>query len=377
VTRTDFPDTDRLASAVACFDLPDTTLAAAEIAGDRFEDPVAARAEWDALLGHLVANRLEGPLAWSLALGAWSVAPELEQEAAAAHQRAMSLALLLERDLLQVAARLGDDGVPFRVLKGSALAHLDEPDPSRRAFGDIDLLVRGIDIERVEALLTERGGVRRYAEPRRGFDRRFSKGASFSFGHNSEVDLHRTLTAGPFGLTIDLDELFDHTETFRIAGVELHTVDRRSRFLHACFHAMLGSPSPRTSTLRDIVRTAPVDVEELRATLARAERWQAEAVVALAVMTTRRRFGWRPLPELLAWAEHTYPSSRDRRWLAGSSGGERTYARQMVTGIEAVPRPADKLAYALAITLPTSAPGRHALTDRWRRGLRALRQTLR
>jgi len=373
--------TRELADAIAAYEVPGTSCdltAAAEVAftGTVAGTPAHDR-RWTAVIDAVRRNRLEGPFAWSLADDAWPATDRHRAEAFALHERAMALTLVLERDLIELAGDLSHHGVPFRLLKGSALAHLDEPDPSYRAFGDIDLLVRGADIERAEAVLVARGGLRRYPEPRRGFDRRFSKGASFAFAHNSEVDLHRTLAAGPFGLAIDLDELFAHHEPVLIGPARVEALDRVSRFLHSCVHAVLGSASPRSASLRDIVRTAPADVDEAREALDRARRWQIDSVVAVGVEIARRRLGWDPLAELDAWATHHHSSARAHRWLAGSTGAGRSYARQMVTGIEAVPGPRNKVAYALAISLPTPSPGRATAPDRWRRGMRALRQTLR
>jgi hypothetical protein len=363
------PPLGAVACAVAAFDLPDpgapggVDLATVALNGQ----------EWRELVGLISRSRLEGALAWSLATGAWAVDADREAEAFSLHRRAMALAVSLERDLLRTLTALDDEGISVRVLKGSALAHLDEPDPSRRAFGDVDLLVRGEDIEAVEQVLIRRGGQRRYAEPRPGFDRRFSKGASFTFDHNCEIDLHRTLAAGPFGLTIDLDELFHHTEPFRLGNRDVLALDRPSRFIHACYHAVLGSASPRISTLRDVVRTAPLDPAELRTVLDRADRWQAAAVVAAAVEVTTAQLAWSAPLELAAWTEHTAVSSRDRRWLSGYVGGRRSYAQQMIDGIGAVSGARDKVAYALAISLPAASAGRTPTAERIRRGVRALR----
>jgi hypothetical protein len=367
------PPLRAVACAVAAFDLPDTgapggvDLATVALNGH----------EWRELVTLVSRSRLEGALAWSLAAGAWTVDPDHRAEAFALHRRAMALTVSLERDLVRIVTQLAAHGIAVRVLKGSALAHLDEPDPSRRAFGDVDLLVRGDDIEATERILVAGGGQRRYPEPRPGFDRRFSKGASFTFDHNSEIDLHRTLAAGPFGLTIDLDELFSHTQPFHLAGREVLALDRPSRFIHACYHAVLGSASPRISTLRDVVRTAPANVTELRIVLDRADRWRAAPVISAAVAATRAEMAWTPLPELAAWTDHATLSGRDRRWLSGYVGGHRSYAQQMIDGIGAVSGARDKVAYALAISLPAASAGRTPTAERMRRGVRALRPTSR
>lgn len=322
-------------------------------------------------------QRMTGPLTQLVASGQWACPSVAGDEIRRSHRRAMALTLVLERDLLVIATDFDAAGIEFRVLKGSAIARLDEPDPAWRSFGDIDLLVRGDDLGRAAALMERRGGRRRYPEPRPGFDARFSKGSSYVFDRNTEVDLHRTLAAGPFGLTMDLDELFAHTETFTIAGRSLLALDRPSRFLHACQHAILGSPRPRTGAIRDIVRTAPVTAVDCRVALGRARRWRIEAVVAAAVGASIERVGWTPPAELEQWVRWFRPTARDQRWLDAYRGGHRSYAAQMINGIGVVPGLRDKLAYAVALTVPAAAPGRAPLPDRWSRGLRALPRTLR
>ncbi len=48
------------------------------------------------------------------------------------------------------------------------------------------------------------GGRRRFSEVRPGFDRRWGKGACVVAADGTELDVHRTFVAGPFGLTVDL-----------------------------------------------------------------------------------------------------------------------------------------------------------------------------
>ena len=53
------------------------------------------------------------------------------------------------------------------------------------------------------------GYVRNFPEPRPAFDRRFSKGRSFQTPDDCELDLHRTFVMGPYGVTLDLDQLWE------------------------------------------------------------------------------------------------------------------------------------------------------------------------
>ena len=236
--------------------------------------------DWRGLLALARTQRAEGPLAQAIAAGALVVTPQQQDQAFAAHRAAMSLTLLLERDLLAIHAHLVDAGVDLVVVKGAATAHLDEADPAARAFGDIDLLVRASSLPTAIRVIEQQGGTRRHLEPRPGFDTRFSKGVSFRFARNCEIDLHRTLAPGPFGLRVDLDELFASRQHYEIGDIGLDALDRPSRFLHAAYHAVLGDAFPRLTTLRDLVRTAPVSDDECRTALGRAGR-RARAAAGL------------------------------------------------------------------------------------------------
>lgn len=328
--------------------------------------------EWRDLLRLVRAQRAEGPVAGAIAAGALVVTPGQQEQAFLAHRAAMSLTLVLERELLALDDRLRAEGVDHRVVKGAATAHLDEADPSARAFGDVDLLVPASDLPAAIAVVEAAGGERRHPEPRPDFDTRFSKGVSFRFARNCEIDLHRTLAPGPFGLLVDLDELLSTAEPFTVGGRELLALDRPGRFLHACYHAVLGDALPRLTSLRDLVRTAPRDATECRVALGRAERWQSRAVVGAAIDHAVATFGWRPPEPLASWARHEPRPHRELRWLAAYAGEDRLPALQAIQAIAAIDGLGDRLAYARAIALPVPAAGRTPTAERARRGARAL-----
>lgn len=355
------PAGQRLVAAVFAHDLPGCTV--------HLPTEALEPATWTSLFETVHAQRGDALLAWAIHDGHWPSTPAQREIALAANQRNMALAVLLERELADLADDAERAGVDLRVLKGPASAHLDELDPARRSFGDLDLLVRAEDLDTMAGVLTARGGRRRYAEPHRGFDRRFSKGMSFAFDRNCEVDLHRSLTSGAFGLSIVLDDLFNDPEPFLVGGRRMLALDRTNRFLHATYHALLGADRVRLNALRDVVHTAPRDDHEVRRALARARRWHGEAVVARATRLACAWFGWTPTPVLGAWARGYVPSARDRRWMAAYVGGGRSYAGQMLVGLEAIPGLRDRLAYAAAnARSPRPAP----TSERWRRGVRAL-----
>ena len=99
-------------------------------------------AAWPRILGRVVQERLSG-LAVAAAQDGWlQLNDDQFAELLGQHRDAMTWTLRVERILLVVSRRLEARGVRPIVLKGPALAHTLYPDPSWRAFRDLDLLVR-------------------------------------------------------------------------------------------------------------------------------------------------------------------------------------------------------------------------------------------
>ena len=183
---------------------------------------------WRELVTSVQLHRLPGLFASLVHEERFPASLDQRNEAAQLQAEAASVCLRLEDDLLRVAALLEGAGIDLRVLKGPSFAHLDYPDPALRFFGDIDLLVRSEDFDRAGSVLRDAGYERRYREVRAGFDRRFGKGACFVDANRREIDLHRTFVMGPFGLTVDLDEIWSATDTFAVRGTVLHRARSRS-----------------------------------------------------------------------------------------------------------------------------------------------------
>ena len=114
----------------------------------------------------------------------------------------------------------------FVVIKGASVARTVYVEPCLRSFGDLDLLVRTADYGRACALLGRLGHERQRPEPRPGFEVRFGKASVHRHPEDRiEVDLHRTLVLGPFGLWIDPEELLNRRQTFDVAGRSIGRLD--------------------------------------------------------------------------------------------------------------------------------------------------------
>ena len=310
--------------------------------------PLPVGGEWDRFLSAIVDERAVPLVANALEQGMLTGTNEQRDALDVAHEASMRSCVGLEQATLEVVSVLGSAGVELRLLKGPAVAHLDYPDPSWRAFGDIDILVHSDHYDVAVRTLTNAGGYRRSAEVRPGFDRRFGKGVCMVMPDGIQVDVHRTLASGPFGLTIDLDELFHGTDSVRFGGESIPVLSREHRLAHACFHAALGDPTPRVVTLRDIaqlVLTTDVDVDATRAACV---RWRAGVVMAHAVGAAWETLDLASTP-LSEWATAYSGGRFERRSLAAYLGPDRSYARQMIAAVPAVPGWSAKAAYVRSL----------------------------
>lgn len=352
------------APAVAAHGLGRTRLA--------FPERALAAPAWARLLATVKHQRITGLLVKAILDGALPATPEQAGEAASAHRAAMVTALALEAALVRTVAVLEEAGIDHRVLKGSAVAHLDHPDPALRSFGDVDLLVRSSQYDDAVAVLVSIGHQRKFPEPRSGFDRRFGKGSCLVSPDGHEIDLHRTLAMGPYGIRIDLDDLWRRSSTFELAGRKYAALGPEERFLHACFHAVLGDNPLRLPSLRDVAQMhlgRPLDAHLIHRL---SSSWKADAVVARAVLLAADHLGLETEAPLDDWARGYSFSRQDRRSLALYTGTAQTYAAKSFAAVRAIAGIRNKAAFVFTLALPDRGyldQRRERPTRRWARGL--------
>ncbi len=307
-------------------------------------------------------QRLGGVLARAIASGAIDASDEQARDAYALAMEEAATDLLLERALLRWSAVLESTAIPYRVLKGAALAHLVYPEPAVRSFGDVDLLVRSAELDAAVVAFTRAGLQRRSPELHPGFDRRFGKGVTFVDSDGWELDLHRTLAPGPFGLRVDDSGLFAAApEWLTLGGRTLPCLAPTDMFLHACLHAVLGDAEPRWGALRDVVQLAHDRRVEPHEVITRARSWRVDAVVARAVSTAWTLLDVDADLELVRWAQSEQPTRRDEHLLAAYGSG-RSYARLAAASLPEIPGWADRIRFAVWHANPrgrTRRPAQH------------------
>ena len=315
-------------------------------------DPLTPQ-EWTRLRIAIRHQRVTGLAVAAADAGAFAMTAEQREELETEHVEAMAHVLRLERSLLRVHDVLAPLGIPVVVLKGTAVAHLDYPQPELRPFGDNDILLPSDRFaEAVDHLRT--AGYRRPApEIGEGFDSRFGKGATLLGQDSYELDVHRTFAMGPFGLMVDLEELWDGADHFELGGRRLRALGTEQRFLHACYHAAIGNRYQRVMHYRDVAEMllfGSFDTSRLRAL---AESWGGGAVLARAVTDTRNELGLSEDLPLLGWAGDRSTSRREQRLLEVYTA-DTPYATLAAAGVMALPRWRDRLQYVRLLAMPAA-----------------------
>lgn len=321
-------------------------------------------------------ERVLGLVLAAIDAGGLKLPSEVEDRVVEGHEDAMRWCLRVERRMLEVRDWFDQAGVRrWLVLKGSACAHLDEPDPSLRAFADLDLLVASDDFDTAIRALEQRGIERRLPERRPGFDRRIGRSVGMKSPDGVEIDVHRTLAAGGLGLRIPLDDLFADADRFTLGGTTVQALSYDHRALHAAYHAIVGTITPDLRTTRDLaVHLARRDSDPARLS-AEAARWGATTVLHDATAAVLDALpidlpGWR------AWMNCAPVEEHDRRLVTATRIETRA---PFDRGILEELSPTDRLRYLWAVMFPSRkflASRGESPSERIRRGTSAWRRQM-
>lgn len=327
---------------------------------------------WDDLVRETEAHRTLGWLSWAVADGRLPVADAKVQPLFERHAELMTKALVLEREAMNLAGLVGANSSPPIALKGVASANVDHPEASLRVFEDIDLLVPADEIDDVVSIL-RRHGCERDLPPRRAhWDRRFAKDIAMVAPSGAEIDLHRTLVPGPFGFSIDLDELRDGVESVPLGSSTVCVLGVEQRVLAAALALTVGEAEPRASAALDMLAALaqpsldPVRLDRL------AGSWRIEALLVEALRWCEDNLGAGAVPG--PFRTHLDSSVRGRWWrrVYRSAGGSNTAT--LLAAPFGMRRLRDRLAYLAGLLWPDAtyrlARRRSIRPTEWRAGLR-------
>jgi Uncharacterised nucleotidyltransferase len=185
--------------------------------------------------------------------------------------------------------------------------------------------------------------------------------------------LHRTLVAGPFGLAIDADVLFERGTTFSLGGEMLDALDREAQLLDACFHAALKDKRRRIVAVCDVAQMAHCTELDTARVRELCQAWRCEVLVQRAIGLAWNEFAIDAVPDIVGWARAYEPTTFDRQALHAYVGADRSYARQAVAGLHALHGFRANIKYAAALLVPNREYLRTRDGDYLRRARRGLR----
>ncbi len=258
---------------------------------------------------------------------------------------AASWELVAERHLLTVHELLDTAGVPHRFLKGAGVAHRFYEHPGLRMFVDIDVLVPPTRLDDAVAALEAAGHERDQPDPYPGFSAKWAKSVAVVHQDSQvEVDIHRVIADGPFGLRASADVLWDRPPAeVAIGTTNVPVLDAVAAFVHACVNAIASYDRVSLGSLRDVAelsrfvtdRTAEVD--EL------ARQLGVRACVTHAVRRVQADLAWTAPPEVAELADWPV-SDLEQAWLDGYRGT--SDPRRAWLALRAVPSLGGKASYA-------------------------------
>ncbi len=243
--------------------------------------------------------------------------------------------VVLEALIVRTAVILDDAVVTWRLTKGAALAHLDYADPAVRTFGDVDVVIHPDHWTTALDVLRDSGYTRSNEGIGSDYDRRYGKGATLTTVDGLELDLHRRFAIGRFGVTSRMAEVFEPSDTIVLADRSIPVLAPTYRLLHACYHASLGG-SRFLRALRDVAQLILVTQVDWEETFAVARRWQAEAVVASAIIESWQRLSLDFAHPAHVRATNTPISRADQRSLQVFRTND-SFRAQALTAVGAIP----------------------------------------
>lgn len=318
------PRLDLLAGVVRAVVEPDSG------GGSPWADPLPGP-QWRQLRALADRHRVVGMLGHLAVRGRLAVTDAQFDDLVVDIERWVGHVLVVEDLAVSAAAALEAAGVDVRIAKGVALAHTVYPRPEARVFADVDLFVAPTSIEvALEVLRDQLGAERALPELRPGFDRDFAKEVMLVTDGGFEVDLHRTLVPGAFGLLVPLDALYERRPTFQLAGRELATFETVHQVVYAAMSVALADVPVRYSALADLVLLVDRCGDDVAEVITTARHWGQAIVLARAVELVEHHLGvWPSDHPLVAWAGLYRPAPRERLLLASNLAAGRTYLRQL------------------------------------------------
>lgn len=247
--------------------------------------------DWSAVLGLASAWQVEATVFDNLRSHfAEAIREPFLTEIGGLEQRARAITLSRTLVLMDLVNSLARANVPTIVLKGPSVAMAAYGDYSRRAFGDIDLLVRRSELTTARDHVISRGYVPHYDLAMENGLIAGEHALEFS-DSRTPVELHWSLLSRHLNLDLGNDELWNAARTIRCGDSEMMVLAPEHSFLYLCAH---GAKHEWVSFrwICDIAQlTQRMSTSDAARVMELAERVNAKRILALALRLVRETFG--------------------------------------------------------------------------------------
>jgi hypothetical protein len=206
----------------------------------------------------------------------------------------------MKEELLLLFRSLETLNVDVMSFKGPVLAKILYDDVSLRQFGDLDLLIRKEDMDKVDLFLKNAGYQR--SIPLSQLQEELWKKTRHDTGYTHVgkgicLEIHWALLDEDYPLRIDLDEFWEKAQTIHIAGYGVKTFSTEDLLYYLCIH---GSKHlwQKIEWLKDIdtlIRNEPIAWDDL---IEKADHGGFTRMVYLGLTLTSQLFET-PLPEVI------------------------------------------------------------------------------
>ena len=310
-------------------------------------------------------HRVEGLAQRAATVGVVSAPPPADADIEHAWLAALRRSLEAEWWAYETITTLNAAAVDALALKGIAIAHLDHDDPCQRVFGDADIMIRRSDYDRAMNVLLAAGFQRVEPPVRVWWERRFSKAIMLRTPTGGELDLHLALTGGYFGARVDHARLWAAPhDRFDLGGIDVHALNREGRWLHACYHAVLGGGSGLRA-LRDVAQLLLIGGLNWQRAVDHAAADGTDAVIATAVRMTWEQLTLDPSHPAAEWAAAHAPDDAQRaaltRYQSASQTGWGPEGWSILPALGVV----DRVRFLVGIAAPSGTNLRYRGRSRW------------
>lgn len=166
-------------------------------------------------------------------------------------------------ELAEILRHFDSRSIPVIAQKGPGLAHFLYGDTAMREFGDLDLLVRPVDVPQAVTALRELGYDQNLQLSLRQENAYLRTGYEYVFGRGPErnlIELQWNLLPRFYSVDIDIDGLFARSREIQFDGMCARVLSLEDQMLFLCVHAAKHQWA-QLGMIRDIASLARLGVD--------------------------------------------------------------------------------------------------------------------